>query len=160
MELKDVAQLFVTATARVEFYWNFYVVMLLALVGWMFASKKPFTTHLKLLITTGYIIFVCMNLIGLWGSYTFAEALREDLLDIAGLKPGDLKNTLASLKPGQLKNTLAILSEHSFLEQRSTALVIHMVLGAVVLLVVWFGRFEDKTSSKAVKSKISTDQNA
>ena len=66
--LKDVAQLFITATARVEFYWNFYVVMLLALIGWMFSTKKPITAHLKLLITAGYIVFVCMNLIGLWGS--------------------------------------------------------------------------------------------
>ena len=56
--LKDVAQLFITATARVEFYWNFYVVMLLALIGWMFSTKKPITAHLKLLITAGYIVFV------------------------------------------------------------------------------------------------------
>src|SRR5438034_9878262 len=66
--LKDVAQLFITATARVEFYWNFYVVMLLGLIGWMFSTKKPITAHLKLLITAGYIVFVCMYLLVLWAS--------------------------------------------------------------------------------------------
>ena len=148
MELKDVAQLFITATARVEFYWNFYVVMLLALIGWMFSTKKTITTHLKLLITAGYIIFVCMNLIGLWGSYTFAEALRNDLLAIA------------NLKPSELRNTRTVLLEHSFLAQRSIALVIHAVFGAVVLLVVWFGRLGDEASSKAEKSETSADQKA
>jgi hypothetical protein len=145
MELKDVAQLFITATARVEFYWNFYVVMLLALIGWMFATKKPLTTHLKLLLTAGYIVFVCMNLIGLWGSYTFAEALRHDLLAIA------------NFKPDELRNTRAVLAERSFLAQRSVALVIHVVLGAVVLLTVWCGQLGDDTSSKAEKSGISAD---
>lgn len=38
METKDVADLFITATDKIEFYWNFYVVMLLALTGWLVST--------------------------------------------------------------------------------------------------------------------------
>lgn len=146
MELKDIVQLFITVTTRVDFYWNFYVVTLLALIGWMFSTKKPMTTHLKLLITVGYIVFVSMNLVGLWGSYTFAEALRNDLL------------STTNLKPDEFKNTRVVLAESSFLAQRSVTLVIHAIVGAVVLLTVWFGRLGDDTLPKAEKSEISAEK--
>lgn len=144
MELKDVAQLFITSTARVEFYWNFYVVMLLAMVGWMISTRKPITTHLKLLITAGYIIFVFMNLTGLWGAYAFAESLRLDLLSMA-----------AKLSPDDLKNARVILSEHSFLQQRMFALGIHLILAVGVLSSVWLARLGDETSTDERKQVTS-----
>lgn len=147
MEAKDVAQLFIAATARVEFYWNFYVVMLLALIGWMFSTKKRITADLKAVITAGYIFFVCMNLIGLWGSYTFAEALRNDLL------------VVANLKPDELRSTRAVLSETSFAAQRWVAIVIHVVLAAIVLSVVWVGRL-GSASSPTRKPETHTDETA
>lgn len=136
MELKEVAQLLITAAGKVEFYWHFYVVMLIALAGWMVSATKPVTTHLKVLVTVGYIVFACMNLVGLWGSYTFAEALRRDLL------------AMAMLTPGELTNTRAVLSEHSFQAQRSIALIIHVLLGTLVLLAVWLGWHRGDPASK------------
>jgi hypothetical protein len=128
MEVKDCAQLFIAAIARIDFYWNFYVVMLLAFNGWMFSTKNLFTTRLKILVTIGYLVFVCMNLFGLWGSYTIAEALRTDIL------------ALAELRPDELQSTRAVLAKHSFVMQRSMALAVHAVLGSVILGIVWFGR--------------------
>jgi len=128
MEVKDCAQLFLAAIARVDFYWNFYVVMLLAFNGWMFSTRIPFTTRLKILITVGYLVFVCMNLIGLWGSYTIAEALRIDIL------------ALAELRPGELHASRACLAKHSFVMQKHMALVVHALFGSIVLVLVWFGQ--------------------
>lgn len=80
MNEKDVADLFINATEKIGFYWNFYVVMLTALIGWLVSTKTALSTSLKSLITVGYLVFVAMNIVGLYGSYTFAEALRNDLL--------------------------------------------------------------------------------
>jgi hypothetical protein len=127
MNAKDVVDLLITAMDKIAFYWNFYVVLLIALIGWLVAAKKPLSVALKSLITVGFLTFVSMNIIGLYGAYTFAEALRTDLLAM-----GDAK---------ALVHTYAILEGHSFLPQRTATFWIHLVVGLAVLGVVWLGGF-------------------
>jgi hypothetical protein len=134
MDTKDIADLFIAATGKIEFYWNFYTVTLLALIGWLVSTKKVLRAELKSLITIGYLVFVLMNILGLWGSYTFAEALRQDLL------------IAAEAAPDTLRNAQAVLAKGSFSGQRILALVIHAVLGVFVLSVIWFGRFSESAS--------------
>ena len=128
MEIKDIADLFIASTGKIEFYWNFYTVTLLVLIGWLISTKKTLRPGLKSLITAGYLVFALMNVLGLWGSYTFAEALRQDLL------------IAAQSAPDSLKNAQAILAKSSFSEQKVAVLIIHGVLGVIVLCVIWFGR--------------------
>jgi len=130
MDLKDVVGLFVTATAKIEFYWNFYVVMLIALIGWLVSAKKPLSASLKSLITVGYVVFIAMNVLGLYGSYTFAEALRTDLLTMEGANA--------------LRQTHKVLQTHSYLQQRTAMFWIHAIVGVAILLAVWLGRFGEK----------------
>ena len=128
METNDIADLFIAATGKIEFYWNFYTVTLLVLIGWLISTKKILRTELKCLITVGYLVFACMNILGLWGSYTFAEALRQDLL------------FAAQSAPDTLKHAQVILAESSFSKQKVSVLLIHGVLGVFVVSVIWFGR--------------------
>ena len=131
MELKEIADLFITAVGKVEFYWNFYTVTLLALIGWLISTKMVLGFRLKLLITVGYLFFVLMNLIGLWGSYSFAEALRLDLLEAA-------KNIPCKLN--KVANAQKLLSQQrSFDFQMTLAIIIHFILAILILSVVWFG---------------------
>ena len=84
MDVKDTIDLFIIATDKVEFFWNFYVVSVISLVGWLVTTKRPLTVFLKFLITVGYLLLAAMNLLGLYNTYNFAEALREDLLAMEG----------------------------------------------------------------------------
>jgi hypothetical protein len=127
MDAKDVAQLFIAATDKIQFYWNFYVVMLIALIGWLVSTQSTLNFSLKLLITVGYLVFVVMNLVGLGRSYTFAEALRKDLLAMDGAKA--------------LTHTHAMLNSYSFITQRGAAIWVHVILGLAMLSVIWFARF-------------------
>jgi hypothetical protein len=138
MDAKDVAQLFIAATDKIQFYWNFYVVMLIALIGWLVSTKSTLTISLKLLLTVGYLVFVAMNIVGLVGSYTFAEALRNDLLTMDGAKA--------------LLHTHKVLEAHSFMQQRVAAIWIHAIVGVAVLLVIWFGRFGSPSGGSSEKS--------
>jgi hypothetical protein len=129
MTVRDVADLLFTARGRIDFYWNFYVVVVIAVIGWLVSLRKTLTPSLKTLVSVAYVIASAMNLLGLYSAYTFAEALRTDLLRM--------------VPDTTLPDTRRILEQHSYLSQRLAACVTHIAVGAAVLLVLWFGRFPE-----------------
>lgn len=126
MTLREAVDLLLAARGRIDFYWNFYVVVVIAVIGWLVSLRRPLTTPMKVLVSTAYTIAASMNLLGLYSSYTFAEALRADLLRMAAMAP--------------LTDTRLLLERHSYLSQRLAAVWIHLAVGATVLSVVWFAR--------------------
>ncbi|MCK6624626.1 MAG: hypothetical protein L6R45_05560 [Anaerolineae bacterium] len=127
--IKEVADLLFAARERIDFYWNFYVVVVIAVIGWLVSVNKTLTRSRKVLVSVAYLIAASMNFLGLYGSYTFAEALRTDLLRMAATSP--------------LTDTRLILEQYSYLSQQLAAFWIHLVVGATILLVVWFARFSE-----------------
>lgn len=124
--IKDVADLLFAARERIDFYWNFYVVVVVAVIGWLVSLKRPLTVSMKVLVSVAYLIAAAMNFAGLYSSYTFAEALRTDLLRMTATSP--------------LTDTRLLLEQFSYLSQRAAAFWIHLVVGVAILLVVWFAR--------------------
>ena len=127
--LKDVADLLFSARGRIDFYWNFHVVVVIAVIGWLVTHKQRLTASIKTLVSAVYLIAAATNLAGLYGSYTFAEALRNDLVRMATTSP--------------LTETRVLLEQHSYLSHRLAAIWIHLVLAAAILLVVWFARLSE-----------------
>ena len=125
---RDVADLLFAARERIDFYWNFYIVVVIAVIGWLVSNRRAMTVPMKALVTIGYVIASAMNALALWGAYTFAEALRSDLLRMLAAAP--------------LDETRLILEQHSFLAQRLLAAIVHLVIGATILFVVWFARLD------------------
>jgi hypothetical protein len=139
--IKEVADLLFAARGRIDFYWNFYVVVVIAVIGWLVSLKKTLTLSMKVLVSVAYLIAASMNYLGLYSSYAFAEALRTDLLRMI---------TTASLT-----DTRLMLEQHSYLAQRLGAFWIHLVVGATILLVIWFGRFSE---AEAATAKVATSK--
>jgi hypothetical protein len=135
MTIKEVADLLFAARERIDFYWNFYVVVVIAVIGWIVSLKKTLSLSMKLLVTVAYAIAALMNLLGLYSSYTLAEALRLDLLRLT--------------TSTNLTDTTQFLQQHSYLPQRLTAIVIHLVIGATILLVVWLAPSSEAESTPA-----------
>jgi hypothetical protein len=125
MSIKDAIDLLFAARERIDFYWNFYVVVVIAVVGWIVTRKEPLTRSTKILVTVAYLIAAATNLVGLYGSYAFAEALRTDLLKMTAGSP--------------LSDTRVLLDQHSYVSQRLSAFGVHLGVGAAILLVLWFG---------------------
>ena len=137
--IKDVADLLFALRERIDFYWNFYVVVVIAVIGWLVSVKLTLTRSMKVLVSVAFLIAAVANFVGLYSSYTFAEALRTDLLRMAATTP--------------LTDTRLILEQHSYLTQRLAAFWIHLIIGATILLVVWFARFsEPEAAAKATTS--------
>lgn len=126
MTLKDVADLLIAARERIDFYWNFYVIVVVALIGWMITVKKTLTVPIKSVVTVAFLIAASMNLVGLYSSYTFAEALRTDLLRLTETSP--------------LVDTRLLLQQHSYLPGRAAAIGAHLAIGATIVFTVWYGR--------------------
>ena len=133
--IKEVADLLFAARERIDFYWNFYVVVVIAVIGWLVSINKTLTRSMKVLVSVAFLIAAVMNFLGLYSAYTFAEALRTDLLRMAATSP--------------LTDTRLILEQHSYLAQRLTAFWIHLTVGATILLVIWFARFSEPEAAAA-----------
>ena len=123
MSIKDAVDLLFAARERIDFYWNFYVVIVIAVVGWIVTRKERLSPSGKILVSVAYVVAAITNLAGLYASYTLAEALRTDILRL----------TLGS----PLTDTRVILAQHSYLSQRTGAFLVHAVVGATILVVVW-----------------------
>lgn len=123
MSIKDAIDLLFAARERIDFYWNFYVVVVVAVVGWIVTRKERLTRSGKVLVSVAYVVAAVTNLAGLYASYTLAEALRADVLRMTVASP--------------LTDTRLILMQHSYLSQRAGALLVHAVVGATILIVVW-----------------------
>ena len=134
--IKEVADLLFAARGRIDFYWNFYVVVVIAVIGWLVSVKKTLTRSMKVLVSVAYLIAAIMNYLGLYGSYAFAEALRADLLRMVAAAPS-------------LTGTRLMLEQHSYLTQRLTAFWIHLIVGATILVVIWFARFSESEAAAA-----------
>ena len=125
MSIKEAIDLLFAARERIDFYWNFYVVVVIAVVGWIVTRKEPLTRSAKILVTVAYLIAAATNLVGLYGSYAFAEALRTDLLRMTAGSP--------------LTETRTLLDRHSYVSQRISAVAVHVGVGLTILLVLWLG---------------------
>ena len=123
MSLKDAIDLLFAARERIDFYWNFYVVVVVAVVGWIVTRKERLSRSAKILVSVAYVVAAVTNLAGLYASYTLAEALRSDILRMTVASP--------------LTDTRVILARHSYLSQRLGAFLVHIAVGATILLVVW-----------------------
>jgi hypothetical protein len=148
MTVNDVADLLFAARERIDFYWNFYVVIVIAIIGWLVSLKRTLTVPMKSLVTVVYLVASGMNLAGLYSSYSFAEALRTDLLRLATGTP--------------LRDTRLLLEEHSYLSHRTSAFWIQLAVGATILIAVWFTRIsqpeppaveEPSTNAKGDRSR-------
>jgi len=134
MNGKDIADLFIEAVGKIEFYWNFYTVTLLALIGWLAGGQRSLGRRLRWFVTVGFAAFATMNMLGLWGSYEFAEALRNDLL--------------RSPETIGLPNARKLLATRNFLDQRAFGMAIHVVIDGFAVLVIWQVRSENRNAAK------------
>lgn len=137
MSIKEVADLLFAARERIDYYWSFYILVVVAVIGWLVSLKKTLTKPMKILVTLAFLIAAATNLAGLYSSYALAEALRTDLLRMAATAP--------------LPDTRGILEQHSYLPQRIVAILIHLVVGVPMLIVVWLAKFSESDAAPAVR---------
>ena len=134
LSLRDIADLLFAARERIDFYWNFYVLVVIAVIGWFITKRGTLTVSVKFLVTAVFLIAASMNLLGLYGAYAMAEALRIDLLRTSAATP--------------LAETRQVLESHSYLAHRTVALWTHSGITLVIVLTIWFGTLLERRSRR------------
>ena len=80
LTVKDRYDLYLHFNDKVLFFWNWYTVGIIAVVGWMLSSEKKFSWSMKAIISFVFLTFIGMNISGLVRSYKLLMASRRDLL--------------------------------------------------------------------------------
>ncbi len=80
LTIKDRFDLYLHFRDKVLFFWNWYTVGMIAVVGWMLTTEKVFSWYLKVIISFVFLTFIGMNISGLIRSYELLSASRKDLL--------------------------------------------------------------------------------
>lgn len=124
LSISEVADLLFSARERIDFYWNFYIGLIVAVVGWLIAEKRTLSTRSKVIAMIAFVLAAGMNLSGLYSSYTLAAALRDDLLRMTPAETA-------------LRETRSLLEQHSYVVQRTVALWTHFLFDGGVLALLW-----------------------
>lgn len=143
VELKETIDLYISAVDKVEFCWNFYSIVVISLIGWLLTHRQAMPRHFKALLTAVFLFFAMLNLNSLMGAYELSDALQEDLL-----------LQLETVKDHGLNSTHLVFHEMGYEHQKIAAYVIHLIIGAMMLFMIWHRRF-----GLRVDENVNTEQN-
>lgn len=125
MRFAEIADLFVTVLDKTSFFWNFYVVGIIAIVGWLFSLSQRLDVRLKIVVSVGFLFFIGMNLLALTSTYQFLSAIAEEMKAAIGE---------AKLREDGLK---MLIKDLSFDSRVWFAWGIHAVMDTAILYCIW-----------------------
>ena len=132
MPISDLLDLFQAAVDLVNFYWNFYVIGIVAVLGWLFSLKRNLTPRQRIILTGVYVGFIVLNLLALMNSYRFMEAARLD--------------ALGEIPAGTLPHLSRMLTSISFANQQWMGWIIHIVVDSMVIAAIWLFHVEPEAT--------------
>lgn len=130
IELKDIIDLYNDAVDKVEFYWNFYSIVIISIIGWLLSNRHTMPRHFKTMLTAGFLFFAGMNFYSLMSAYTMFEAVQADL-----------RAQLEMISDQGLKATHSVFDNMGFRYQKLTAFLVHLIIGSMVMVMVWHPSF-------------------
>jgi hypothetical protein len=121
VELKDLLDLHEKLETRINAYWTYWSVAILALGGWLFTSGKTLSGSQSLGVAIGAVVFFLANLGVLWSATRLVIGVREEV----ALKSQSL--TLSSTR------LAAAFRDASPAWRLELTLVLHLAIDAVAL---------------------------
>ena len=79
LSLKELCDLVLTLNDRINWFWNFYVVSLIAVLSFLSSQKFKLNKKQKLVLITGFVVFGFMNLMALVNTGLVGSVLLEEL---------------------------------------------------------------------------------
>lgn len=66
-----------------SFYWNFYVVANIAILGWILSNGHKILSKARIVGILGYLLFTGMNYIALYGNYALYDIVVADIRSVS-----------------------------------------------------------------------------
>ena len=122
----DALDIFFKAEDGIRFYWQFYVVGIVALMGWLISLEHNLTRGLKLLVSIAFLLFMAMNITGLLNSYVLINAAQNDV-----------SNMLRSIEGSSTKDTEIINVILKMWYPKSIIWWLHGIIDSIMVLAIW-----------------------
>lgn len=111
--------------SRVNLYWNFYTVVILATGGWLFSSKTIFSQSECIALSIGISMFFLANFSVMRAATKRVVALEFELNEVSSTN---------SFKTVELKTEL---SDCSMPGRLAASYVLHIIVDVIVIFAIW-----------------------
>jgi hypothetical protein len=126
---KDLVDIILKLADQINFYWNFYVIANIAMLGWLLSLNANPDWQLKAAVSIAFIIFIALNITALIRSYIFLQAA---LLEFKAM---DLSFRTINL-PNQI-------SRLSFSGYKYRLWVTHTVVDVFMIAILWSDKLQN-----------------
>jgi hypothetical protein len=110
---------------RINTYWNFYFILIIAIIGWLMSSKTPFTTYQAIVLTIALCMFFTANYFIVRAATKRVVAFEDELNFLS-------KNI--AINSSILKSNLLNASIRGRLLATG---VLHIIINVAVLFAIW-----------------------
>jgi hypothetical protein len=121
MELKDLLDLHEKLESRINAYWTYWSIAILAIGGWLFTSGKTLTTGQAIGVAIGASVFFLANIGVLWPATKLAIGVRDEIR---------LKAKAATFASAKLA---AAFAEDTLVLRLQLTIGLHLVIDGVAL---------------------------
>ena len=124
-KIKNILDTIEKLESRVNAYWNFYTIIVVAVAGWLFSSRPPFSVSQSIALTMAISMFFAANFSVIRAATKRIVAFENELNIAANgyeFKTDDLKNELSNNSmPGRL----------------IASYMLHAVVDVAVIYTIW-----------------------
>jgi hypothetical protein len=121
MELKDLLDLHEKLETRINAYWTYWSIAILAIGGWLFSSGRSLTTGQSIGVAIGASVFFLANIGVLWPATKLAIGVRDEIR---------LKSAAATFSSAKLAGAFG---EDTLVGRLQLTIVLHLVIDGVAL---------------------------
>ena len=122
MDIKDLIDIIEKLETRLNSYWNFYTLVIIATAGWLFTSTHHFTTIEKAAITAGLSTFFLANL-------SIIQAITKRITAFED----ELNKTEEKLNSKKLEKEL---STNIISNRQTLSLALHLILDLILIILI------------------------
>jgi len=133
MSLKEVIDLYNTSATLTGLYWNLFAVVVLGLLGFLFANKSDLRTWHRVLLCMVFIIFAVANISALINKQTMHYAMAHEVVSITKTRPPS-----SEALQQKLKEVGAFPTAHSLQATRWEVMAAFHVFFDIVVIVTIF----------------------
>lgn len=131
ISLTDLSELILKLADQINFYWNFYVVVNIAILGWILSLNNNPAWPLKTVASAAFLVFLALNITALLRSYIFLQAASLEFKAIAvefPFKTSDLPDRISRL---------------SFAGYKYKIWITHAIADIGMLSILWSDKLQD-----------------
>ena len=125
MELKDLLDLHEKLETRINAYWTYWSVAILAMGGWLFASGKSLSHREDVALAIGASVFFLANLGVLWSATRLVTGVRDEIR---------MKSKAVAFASPRLATAFA---QDDMAFRLQLTVVLHLAIDAVVLWAIF-----------------------